>query len=150
MMNLELVREPHVNGAIPGVLYKDGHFYCYTLETEKNFIDSGTFELKPQWWERKQRWVVKIDAPGHTAIYMHGGNTKNDSSGCVLCAQYRTSEDTIWKDRSKDLWSDFEAEGKTGKIRVYNPGEKSNESFTNIALVALIAGGALFALRRLL
>ena len=149
-MNLELVREEHVNGAIPGKLYKDGFFYCYTIETERNYIKPGLMQLVPQWWERKNRWVVKIDAPGHTAIYMHGGNTEKDSNGCVLCAEYRTGADSIWKDKSKQLWNDFEAAGKTGTIRVYDPGEKDKEGVTNIVLIALIAGGALFALRKFL
>lgn len=105
-MNLRLAREPSIEGCTFGVLFRDGHFECHTLEDEirehpgvpveqwkvpqATAIPYGRYEVRITPSQRFQRDLpILIDVPGFTGIRMHAGNTVADTEGCLLLGRDR-------------------------------------------------------------
>lgn len=133
-MFIELRRESTVKdtGAIPGKLYINGTFFAYTLENAAYNIPDGFFKLynrnSPKFGPK-----VHIEVPGRTWILFHGGNTPDDSQGCVLIAANRLSASKIQGDQSNFLYDVVKTAWDTGenvKFVVYRP----------LTLLAIAAG----------
>lgn len=109
----KIVREP-VTRAIEsytlGKMYLDNVFFCQALEDEDRFLERsledisekkvygrtaiprGRYRLVTSFSNRFQRVLPAVlDVPGFSGIRVHGGNTANDSLGCILVGQVRTS-----------------------------------------------------------
>ena len=103
-MLLELIRKKNNSDATLGELSIDGKFECYTLEDEprevkvyaETRIPAGEYKIKFQTsGEMTKKYFVKFpdihkgmlwlqDVPNFTGVYIHIGNTDDDSKGCIL------------------------------------------------------------------
>lgn len=111
-MKLQILRLPQGPDYMDGVMLLDGQYYGQTVEDaprpvkvmHKTAIPKGryvvTVELSP-------RFKVDLprlhDVPGFDGVLIHGGNTADDSSGCILIASNRIGPGKIQGSLSNDL-----------------------------------------------
>jgi hypothetical protein len=97
-MEIEVNRDP--KGVItPGVMFVDGKAECYTLEDQvrklgpngegKEFgataIPAGRYKVTIRHSPKFGKSMIAVNAvPFFTGILIHGGNTINDTLGCIL------------------------------------------------------------------
>lgn len=93
-----------------GRMYFEGHAFCHTCEDEdrqleegpkhagstkvygKTAIPRGKYQLITSMSPRFGRILPEVlKVPGFTGIRIHGGNTAEDSAGCILVGQIKTS-----------------------------------------------------------
>lgn len=56
-------------------------------------IPRGTYKLTVSYSNRfKKNMVELLNVPGFSGIRVHGGNTNEDTEGCILLGEVRTSE----------------------------------------------------------
>jgi hypothetical protein len=108
-----------------GSLYIDGERFCDTLEDvdrglsqsmsadeirkikipHETAIPTGTYRVIVNLSPAKNRMLPRLlDVPGFSGILIHRGNTKNDSSGCILVGEL-----------SPPMWG-----GAGGEVKVIN------------------------------
>jgi hypothetical protein len=71
-------------------------FWCYTVEPpwrddkqNVSCIPEGVYTVRRQpWAKRLSRLWKLVDVPGRSGIYLHSGNTKYDTEGCILLGRY--------------------------------------------------------------
>lgn len=104
-MQLYLVHHTSAQDFTTGRLYTDGVFESYTLEDEKRTvkvwgetrIPDGTYEIKLRAeGQMHQRYLERFgesfhvgmlhlqNVPGFECVYIHVGNTDDDTAGCIL------------------------------------------------------------------
>lgn len=113
-MRLELKREPSTAKSTPGRLFVDGIEHCYTLEDPVRTdprpetrehegkiygvtaIPAGTYEVILAHSPRFGRVLPRLlDVPSFSGVLIHGGNTAENTLGCVLVAKRRLTPDHI-------------------------------------------------------
>lgn len=107
----KIVREPTIrNGSgenyTLGRMYLDNVFLCHTCEDEDRFLENkvtekvygrtaiprGKYVLQATFSNRfKKVLPLVVDVPAFAGIRIHGGNTAEDSLGCILVGSVRTS-----------------------------------------------------------
>jgi hypothetical protein len=117
-MLLTLIRLPTRPGFTDGFLLLDGVFYCHTVEDEirpakdpgRTAIPKGSYrvtvEPSPHFTAKLGRPVELPrlhDVPGFDGVLIHGGNTAEDSLGCVLVGMHRIKPGEIRGSMSLDL-----------------------------------------------
>jgi len=84
-----------------GHLTVDGVWECWTLEDQvrilkvpgKTCIPYGIFMVVRDFSNRFQRLMLHVlDVPDFEGIRFHGGNTAEDTEGCILCGLNRYPE----------------------------------------------------------
>jgi hypothetical protein len=84
-----------------GILTLDGKFVCYTVEDKvrelrskadkipgKTAIPAGTYKIVVNMSNRFKREMIQLlNVPYFEGIRMHGGNTHEDTEGCILVAR---------------------------------------------------------------
>lgn len=102
------------DGAIPSKVFVDGVFFSYGLENDAYKIPEGTYsvyyKVSPSFGKNK----VYIDVPGRTNILVHGGNTIDQTKGCLLVGAEREGS-TIKGDQSDFLFNVVEGAAKSGE-----------------------------------
>lgn len=103
-LHIKLIRFDKKEDYTIGGLYLEDIFTCWTLEDEERevkvmhetCIPEGTYEVEfmetitplTKKYREKYDWFNKHlhvkDVPGFTGIYLHIGNTDDDTSGCIL------------------------------------------------------------------
>ncbi|MDQ2177942.1 DUF5675 family protein [Marinifilum sp. D714] len=103
-MNLQLIRYSMSESSTLGMLFIDGHFSCYTLEDaarEKKIpgetcIPAGIYGITLRTeGGQNHRYTQKfpnmhkgmlhlLNVPNFKYVYIHFGNTKEDTDGCIL------------------------------------------------------------------
>ena len=110
-MHLLLQREPSTPTCTPGILSRDGEFLCHTLEDQiiadpvpetpeneakvpgRTAIPAGHYQLVITYSRRFQRPLpLLLAVPGFQGIRIHGGNTAEDTAGCLLVGMVRDGE----------------------------------------------------------
>jgi len=86
-------------------------------------IPLGTYPIAMLWSPRFNRLTPHLDVPGRTEIELHGGNVATDSDGCILCAEYRTSDYEIYEsrpatDKIEEAMNQAEANKETNTITI--------------------------------
>jgi hypothetical protein len=103
-MHLEVLRLSTTRNTTIGVFYINGKFQCYTIEDTRRFkkvpgdtrIPTGVYEIKlrdeggmhKRYWNRFPEmhrgmlWLIGV--PGFKWVYIHIGNNKDDTEGCIL------------------------------------------------------------------
>ena len=115
-MIIKVIREgAKSNGAIPSKVYVDNVFFAYGLENDAYKIPFGDYELYLQYSPSFKSKKVYVKVPNRTNILFHGGNTVNDTKGCILVGANRGSGGTIEKDQSEQLYNVLEAAAKNGE-----------------------------------
>ena len=98
---------------IIGDLFIDDEFFCYTLEDElrpdgvkvygKTAIAAGTYKVIVSRSPRfKRDMPLLLDVPNFQGIRIHGGNTSENTLGCILVA-HNTDLKRIWGTAERDL-----------------------------------------------
>lgn len=89
----------------PGRMYFEGHAFCHTREDEDRFLEDGgaketgktaiprgKYRLITSESPRFGRILPEVlHVPDFTGVRIHGGNTAEDSGGCILVGQIRTA-----------------------------------------------------------
>jgi len=87
-----------------GSLFLNGKFFCYTVEDQDRFLENGGTKIKSRtaiprgqykmivtFSNRFQKELpLLISVPGFEGIRIHGGNSAEDSEGCILVGSNRT------------------------------------------------------------
>lgn len=106
IVNLRLLREPTIDGATLGVLFRDGVFECFTVEDAirevsgqpveswkvpgETAIPFGRYQVVITQSQRfGRRLPLLLNVPGFDGIRIHPGNTAQDSEGCILPGRVR-------------------------------------------------------------
>jgi len=107
-MEIRIDRTPKAKATL-GKLFIDGAFECYTLEDPvrdlgpkgegkipgDTAIPAGRYRVVINQSPRFKKLMIRLlDVPFFTGILMHGGNTTEDTHGCVLVGD-GTQGDTI-------------------------------------------------------
>lgn len=102
-MNFYLYRDIIKPGVTLGELTNDGKHFSWTCEDEDRKLEDGGVKVYGQTAIPRGRYrlgitfsphfkrdVVEIlSVPGFTKVYFHGGNTPEDSLGCILHGKVR-------------------------------------------------------------
>ena len=102
-MKLKLLRLRKGAPSTPGALFVNGLFECYTLEDmvrddpnpetpqneakvmKETAIPAGTYKVIINESPKFKRMMMRLlEVPGFDGILIHGGNTVEDSAGCIL------------------------------------------------------------------
>ena len=103
-MELHLIRKERTEESTIGELYLEGCFFCYTLEDKdrqyagiikdwdpdmkvygKTAIPYGKYEIIINWSNKFQKPMpLLLNTPDFEGIRIHGGNTAEDTFGCIL------------------------------------------------------------------
>ena len=115
-MELKLQRRYRGDGYTIGNLYLDGAYFCDTLEDadrgltqtmsaeeirrikvpHETAIPTGRYKVIVNLSPAKRRMLPRLtDVPGFSGILIHRGNTKSDSSGCILVGENRVKGKVI-------------------------------------------------------
>lgn len=87
-----------------GSLFLNGKFFCYTVEDQDRLLETGGTKIKSRtavprgkfkmintFSNRFQKELpLLVNVPGFEGIRIHGGNTAEDSEGCILVGTNRT------------------------------------------------------------
>lgn len=97
---------PDFEGSTQGRLYFRSQFLGYTCEDEdrqletypdrkvygRTAIPRGRYRLLLTYSQRFGRELpLLVDVPGYRGVRIHGGNTPEDSEGCILTGRIRTA-----------------------------------------------------------
>lgn len=88
----------------PGRMFVGGKFFGVTCEDEDRKMEDGGIKVPKQTAIPRGRYAVVVtfsnrfqkllplleDVPGFTAIRIHGGNTEQDTEGCILLGKVAT------------------------------------------------------------
>lgn len=136
-MLVKVVREKAVGEALPSKIYLDDAFFCYGLENDLYKVNPGRYGLYSQHSDKFGKNKLYVDVPGRSGILFHGGNTADQSRGCVLTGKTRDGV-TISGDVSDALLDRVNG--------AYKAGESVAVQFVNESYkwaYALIAAGVL-------
>ena len=96
-----------------GIMLVDYAMFGYTLEDpvrfapkvpEKTAIPAGLYEVQVDMSTRFKKLMPRLLAvPGFTGIRIHGGETAEDTEGCILVAKDTDRAGRVWGSRSGDL-----------------------------------------------
>jgi hypothetical protein len=105
-----VIREPSVTpvsgeGYTLGIMYRNGVRFCFTCEDQdrkleaggvkvktRTAIPRGKYQLTTSFSHRFQKELPDVrDVPQFEGVRLHGGNKAEDSEGCILIGQVRTS-----------------------------------------------------------
>lgn len=105
-MTLRLIREPSIALTTMGSLYIDDAWFCWCLEDQlrevpgqpvaqwkvpnETAIKAGRYRVILTFSHRFGRLLPELlNVDGFTAIRIHAGNRRVDSSGCILVGSFR-------------------------------------------------------------
>lgn len=108
-MLLIVKRDPSTENSTPGRLFEmhggKERFICYTLEdvvrtgpkiAGKTAIPAGEYQCTISYSARFKRPLPLLhNVPNFTGIRIHGGNTHENTEGCLLVGRVRNSSDRI-------------------------------------------------------
>ena len=129
-MKIEVKRDVRNEKFTLGKMYIDGEFFCYTLEDPvrqagvkiygDTAIPAGKYEVTITYSNHFKKLLPLInEVPGFEGVRIHGGNSADDTNGCILIAKNRDSiRGIIWG----SLFADFTARVKAAvnnKQQVY-------------------------------
>ena len=103
------------SAALPGVVYIDGQKYAYSLENQNYKIPSGSYDLYLQDSPKFGKLKLYVKVQGRDGILFHGGNTAEDTKGCILIGSNRPEFERIQGDKSDDLADLVLAKAKAGE-----------------------------------
>jgi hypothetical protein len=142
-MKLQLQRRFRGEGYTIGSLYIDGEYFCDTLEdadrgltqtmspeeirrikvAHETAIPTGTYRVTVNLSPAKKRMLPRLqDVPGFSGILIHRGNTKKDSSGCILVGENRVKSkvlnSTPYEKRLVAILTEAQEQGEKTNIEV--------------------------------
>jgi hypothetical protein len=128
-----------------GSLYIEGEYFCDTLEDvdrglvqsmplneirkikipHETAIPTGTYRVVVNLSPAKKRMLPRLlDVPGFSGILIHRGNTKSDSSGCILVGENKVKgkviNSTIYEKQLVEILTEAQENGETIEIEIIN------------------------------
>lgn len=115
-MKIKVVRSVFGPTSTLGRMFINDAFFAYTLEDtvrhlngdcsrkvkSQTAIDPGTYEVVISFSNNFQRYLpLLLKVPCFEGIRIHGGNTCQDSHGCILIGEKSNMQDKIWNCASK-------------------------------------------------
>lgn len=100
-MEILLKRQPSTEVCTHGDVYIDGQWACYSLEdvvrdekiAHKTAIPAGRYQVIITHSPRFRRQLpLLLRVPNFTGIRIHAGNSADESEGCILVGQSRTTD----------------------------------------------------------
>ncbi|TDH28682.1 hypothetical protein EXU57_00975 [Segetibacter sp. 3557_3] len=110
-MELKVVRSVFTDTSIMGKMYLDGKFFAYTCEDKdrglngdcskkvknKTAIDRGKYEVILSFSNRFKKYLpLVLNVCCFEGIRIHGGNTSENSEGCILIGAEGDMKNRIW------------------------------------------------------
>lgn len=107
-MNIILVRNTYTPISTIGDLLIDHHIFCHTLEDVvrqksakkiygKTAIKAGLYRIVLSMSNRFKRIMPELlDVPDFIGVRMHGGNTADDTDGCIIVAKNIISKEKVY------------------------------------------------------
>lgn len=138
---LYLTRKKYTLKSTTGKLYLNNEFFCYTLENtvrganikipEFTAIPAGKYKVKlsesyrfkrimPMIYSELNGYELKANGISFKGIRMHGGNTHENTEGCILVAKNRLNDDLIQGTMERPLVEALEKLGGEGTITIIN------------------------------
>lgn len=115
-MIIEVKRQNLTGSAsLPGVVYIDGQKYAYSLENQNYKIPSGSYDLYLQDSPKFGKVKLYVKVQGRDGIMFHGGQTAEDTKGCILIGSNRLDSERIQGDKSDELAALVLARAKAGE-----------------------------------
>jgi hypothetical protein len=129
-MNLHLLRYPNPSGT-PGDLIINRKLFCHTLE---DIVRPDGIKIQNQTAIPAKRYQIilsksprfgkilpeLLNVPNFTEIRMHGGNTVNDTDGCILCANNIAGLDIIQGQSADELVAFLQSVHEEIWIEIFN------------------------------
>ncbi|MEM4261036.1 MAG: DUF5675 family protein [Candidatus Woesearchaeota archaeon] len=125
-MNLYVLRNLYTDHSTRGILIIDNQRFCYTLEDVvrprlspkvpgKTAIPADRYEIVINFSNRfKRQMPLLLNVPNFSGIRIHGGNTAENTEGCILVAYNILADDKIQGTAEADIT----------KLLQSKPGEK--------------------------
>jgi hypothetical protein len=142
-MELKLHRRYRAEDYTIGSLYVNGVYFCDTLEdadrgltqtmsseeirrikiAHETAIPTGIYRVIVNLSPAKRRMLPRLlDVPGFSGILIHRGNTKNDSSGCILVGENRVKgkvvNSTPYEKRLVEILTEAQEKGEETTIEI--------------------------------
>jgi hypothetical protein len=106
-MSISILRTTYTDHSTRGILIHDDTVFCLTLEDvvrESGVKVPGATAIPEGYYEvvisKSMRFGCELpellNVPGFDAIRIHGGNTEQDTDGCILVAFKGASADRIY------------------------------------------------------
>lgn len=133
-MKLALIRITYTTKSTIGRLYLDNEFFCYTLEDRvrpkgekvhgQTAIPAGTYKLVLTKSPKFGKVLPLLeDVPRFTGVRIHGGNTAEDSLGCILVGRQIVNENMIIDSASEFLVNVLQEYGGEHTIEIQDTQE---------------------------
>lgn len=115
-MKIKVVRSVFTDTTTLGKMYVNNDFFAYTLEDKdrnqngdirkkvkgQTAIDDGSYEVVLNFSNNFKKYLpLLLKVPCFEGVRIHGGNTCNDSLGCILIGEHSNMQDKIWNCASK-------------------------------------------------
>jgi hypothetical protein len=142
-MKLQLQRRYRGVDYTIGSLYIDSEYFCDTLEdTDRGLtqtmspeeirkikvphetaIPTGIYKVIVNLSPAKRQLLPRLpDVPGFSGILIHRGNTKNDSSGCILIGENKVKgkviNSTPYEKRLVEILTEAQEQGEDMEIEI--------------------------------
>lgn len=114
-MKVELIRDtPKESGALTSRVYVNGSFFGYGLENNFYKFPNGSYNLIGKYSPTFKKNKIYIDVPNRENIMFHGGNSIDDTKGCVILAAQQNG-DNVSGDLSQKFFEVIDAAGRNGE-----------------------------------
>lgn len=113
-MIIQVKRETPIQNAVPSKIYLDGALFGYGLENLDYMIPPGHYTVSGKRSEKFGTNKIYINVPDRSGIMFHGGNTPEDTRGCVLIGANRNGA-TISGDKSNELYNSVNSAANAGE-----------------------------------
>lgn len=132
-MRITVIRTTYTETTTTGVMLLDGNYFGVTLEDAvrtgpkvpgKTAIPAGRYRVTLTHSPRFGKILpLLLDVPGFEGVRIHGGNTHENSEGCILIAQKRISPERIGGSLSAALVALLQAAGGMRDLQIINAWE---------------------------
>jgi hypothetical protein len=142
-MELKLQRRYRAEDYTIGSLYVNGVYFCDTLEdadrgltqsmppedirqrkiAHETAIPTGTYRVIVNLSPAKRRMLPRLpNVPGFSGILIHRGNTKSDSSGCILVGENKAKgkvlNSTTYEKQLVEILTEAQEKGEEIRIMI--------------------------------
>lgn len=113
-MIIQVKRETSIQDAVPSKIYLDGAFFAHGLENKNYMIPAGRYSVTGKRSEKFGANKIYLNVQDRSGIMFHGGNTTEDTRGCILVGANRNGA-TISGDKSNELFKEVNNAANAGE-----------------------------------